>query len=47
MEDFDLEMLDEGRDEQMPDHDYREQDDDPMMEYQDEVMDELARRDEV
>ncbi len=44
MEDFDLEMLDEGRDAEMPEHNYWEQDEDPIMKYQDEVMDELARR---
>ena len=43
MDDFELEMIDEGRDAVMPDHDWREQDDDPIIEYQDEAMDELAR----
>jgi len=44
MEDFDLEMIDEGRDADMPEHEYREQDGDPIMVYQDEAMNELARR---
>jgi hypothetical protein len=43
MNDFELEMIEEGRDAELPDHDWAEQEEDPLMEYQGQAMDEMAK----